>query len=81
MVRYCIEHGLRALQVGQTSYLLKARLGCKLHRSWIYCRHTGPVRGPIFRFLAPYAAFDRMDPDLRELGDAAPYAAAEQTTA
>ena len=33
MVSFCIEHGYRSLQVGQTSYTLKAKLGCKLHRS------------------------------------------------
>jgi hypothetical protein len=74
MVSFCIEHGYPALQVGQTSYILKAKLGCKLHRSWIYCKHTGLFPGAIFRLLSPYAAFDRMDPDLRDLGGNAPYA-------
>ena len=74
MVSFCIEHGYRTLQVGQTSYTLKAKLGCKLHRSWIYCKHTGLFRGALFRLLSPYAAFDRMDPDLRNLGGDAPYA-------
>ncbi len=73
MVEYCIENGYRQLQVGQSSYALKAKLGCQFHRSWIYFKHTGAVRGPVFRLLSPYAAFDRMDPDLRELGSAAPY--------
>ncbi len=73
-VRHCIDNGYSSLQVGQTSYGLKARLGCKLHRSWVYGKHTGVCRGPLFRALAPYAAFDRTDPDLRELGADAPYA-------
>jgi predicted N-acyltransferase len=74
MVRWCIEQGIRSIQVGQSSYVLKARLGCTLERSWIYARHTGLVRGPLFRMLAPLAAFDRFDPDLRLLGEKAPYA-------
>ncbi len=73
MVSYCIEHGYRALQVGQTAYTLKVKLGCTLNRSWIYCKHTGVLRGSVFRLLSPYAAFDRMDPDLRHLGDDARY--------
>ena len=81
MVRYCIEHGHRTLHVGQSSYALKVRLGCKLHRSWVYCRHTGLVRGPLFRVLSQYAAFDRMDPDLRALGAEAPYADPDQRAA
>jgi predicted N-acyltransferase len=74
MVSFCIEHGFRTMQVGQTSYTLKAKLGCRLHRSWIYCKHTGLFGGALFRLLSPYAAFDRMDPDLRNLGGDAPYA-------
>lgn len=74
MVGYAIARGRPQLHVGVSSYGLKARLGCRLHRSWVYCRHTGAVRGPLFRLLTPYAAFDRMDPELCALGDAAPYA-------
>jgi predicted N-acyltransferase len=74
MVAYCIEHGYRTLQVGQTAYGLKVKLGCDLHRSWIYCRHTGLLRATAFRMLSSYAAFDRMDPDLQKLGDDARYA-------
>lgn len=77
MVRYAIAHGIPQLHVGSAAYGLKVRLGCKLHRSWVYVRHTGIVRGPLFRLLSPYAAFDRMDPDLVALGDAAPYAEPE----
>ncbi len=74
MVRWCIARRIPAMQVGQSSYVLKARLGCTLERSWIYARHTGAFRGPLFRLLAPLAAFDRFDPDLRALGTDAPYA-------
>jgi len=37
VVRHCIEKRAEWLQVGQTTYRQKARLGCKLRRSW--CRH------------------------------------------
>lgn len=74
MIRYCIANAKRELNVGQASYALKVRFGCKLHRSYIYHQHTGVVRGPVFRMLSPYAAFDRMDADLKALGDDAPYA-------
>lgn len=75
MVRWCIQRRIPAMQVGQSSYVLKARLGCTLERSWVYARHTGALRGPLFRLLAPLAAFDRFDPDLRLLGPDAPYVA------
>lgn len=75
-VNYCIENGISSMQVGQSCYGLKARLGCKLHRSWVYAKHTGTFFGPIVRAISQFAAFDKMDPDLREMGKDAPYARA-----
>ncbi len=75
-VNYCIENGISSMQVGQSCYGPKARLGCKLHRSWIYAKHTGTFVGPIVRAMSRFAAFDKMDPDLREMGEDAPYATA-----
>jgi hypothetical protein len=73
IVRYCIERGIEWLQTGQTTYRQKVRLGCKLKRSWVYFKHQGVVMGPLFRSFGPTMAFDSMDPDLRELGEDAPY--------
>ncbi len=75
-VEYCIENGISSMQVGQSCYGPKARLGCKLHRSWVYAKHTGTFIGPIVRAISRFAAFDKMDPDLREMGEDAPYARA-----
>lgn len=73
MVRRCIETGVEWLQTGQTTYRQKVRLGCKLKRSWVYFKHEGAILGPLFRTFGPLMAFDKMDPDLCELGDSAPY--------
>jgi len=73
-VRLCVERGIPELHAGETTYLTKARLGCKLHRSWIYFRHDRrPVNG-LFGLLSRWIAFDSTDPDLRKLGTDAPYA-------
>ena len=72
-VRLCVERGIPELHAGETTYLTKARLGCKLHRSWIYFRHhRRPVNG-LFGLLSRWIAFDSTDPDLRKLGSEAPY--------
>jgi predicted N-acyltransferase len=72
-VRLCVERGIPELHAGETTYLTKARLGCKLHRSWIYFRHhRRPVNG-LFGLLSRWIAFDSTDPDLRKLGTEAPY--------
>ncbi len=73
MVRRAIEKGIPWLQMGQTTYGQKVRLGCKLKRSWVYFKHTNPLINAGFRIAGPRMAFDRMDPDLIQLGDAAPY--------
>jgi hypothetical protein len=72
-VRLCIERGIPWLQTGQTSYRQKVRLGCKLKRSWIYFKDRRRLINPLFKTFGPRMAFDRMDPDLQALGDAAPY--------
>jgi len=73
MVRRCIEKGIPWLQMGQTTYCQKVRMGCKLKRSWVYFKHLNPLINAGFRFAGPRMAFDRMDPDLVELGADAPY--------
>lgn len=73
MVRYCIEHGVPVLQTGQSTYEIKTRLGSKLKKSWIYFRHPWPVTNKVVHAIAPFLALDRSDPDLRELGERAPY--------
>jgi hypothetical protein len=72
-VRLCIEHGIPQLHAGETTYLTKARLGCKLHRSWIYFHHCHRALNGIFALLSRWLAFDSTDPDLRRLGSEAPY--------
>ncbi len=73
MVRYCIEHRIPVLQTGQTTYEIKTRLGSKLKKSWIYARHRRPLVNRALHAVAPYAALDKSDPDLRTLGTEAPY--------
>jgi hypothetical protein len=75
MVRRCIEKRIPWLQVGQTTYGQKVRLGCKLKRSWVYFKHVNPLINAAFKIGGPRMAFDRMDPDLVALGDDAPYVA------
>jgi hypothetical protein len=66
-VRFCLETGRRWLQSGQTAYSSKLRLGSHLNASSIFARHRNPVVNRLIRLAAPYAAFDRWDPDLRRL--------------
>jgi hypothetical protein len=61
LVDVCIGHGIRRLEMGQTTYALKQRLGCRLEPSTTYFRHwLGPVNSLMNR-LAPRAAFDDLE--------------------
>ena len=73
VARVCMAEGKTWMQSGHTGYRVKVRLGSKLKRSWVYFRHVNPVINVGFRTLGPRFAFDAMDPDLKELGDRAPY--------
>ena len=73
MVRLCIERGIPWLQTGHTAYWQKARFGCQLKRSWIYCRYRNAAINPLFNLFGPRMAFDKTDPDLRALGADARY--------
>ena len=66
-VRFCLERGRRWLQSGQTAYSSKLRLGSSLTPSSVFVRHRNPMINRLIRFAAPLAAFDRWDPDLRQL--------------
>jgi len=67
MVRHCIAGGYTELEMGQTTYGLKTRLGCRLEPSWIYFRHRSPAWNRLFKLVGPRVSFARMDPDLRQL--------------
>jgi hypothetical protein len=61
MVRLCLERGIRRLEMGQTCYPQKIRLGCHLEKSWVYFRHRlRPING-LMGLVAPLVAFDRME--------------------
>ena len=73
-LRLCIDNGIPLLQSGVTTYLIKARLGCEFHRSFIYVRHRNSAMNAIIKAVSPFINLERSDPGLQELGDKAPYA-------
>lgn len=74
IVRLAAERGIKRFRAGETTYLTKARLGCRLHRSWIYARGGNAVANAGLRLARPWIGLDRSDPDLKRLGGEAPYA-------
>lgn len=67
MVRYCIEQGYTTLEVGQTYYDLKVRLGCRLEPRWIYVRHRTAGWNRVVKAIASRISLARLDPDLKAI--------------
>jgi hypothetical protein len=73
-VRFCLEHGIRCLQTGQTAYASKVRFGSRLDKSWLYYKHRGRLMNSLFRTFGALVPPDKMDPDLAALAKKAPRA-------
>ena len=73
-LRYCMDNGIRELQSGVTTYLIKARLGCSFHHRYYYIRHRYGVVNRIIKSASKDINFGDRDPGLIELGEAAPFA-------
>lgn len=66
-IRFTLAHGATRYQSGQTAYAQKVKLGSDLDRLSVYFRHRGRVTNRVFKTFAPYLAFDKMDPELKEV--------------
>ncbi len=66
-VKYAIAHGAKKFQSGQTAYAQKVKLGSDLDKLWVYFKHRGRVTNRIFKTFAPLIAFDKMDPELKDI--------------
>ena len=64
-VRLCIARGVTTLQTGQTAYREKLRMGSHLEPTSIWFRHRAAFTQRVLRAVAPFASFERKDPDLR----------------
>ncbi len=67
------SRGMGHIETGPTTYLTKARLNCTFHPSWLFVRAMNPAMNRITRWAAPRLGLDQDDPDLKDLGDKAPY--------
>lgn len=72
-LQLCIEHRIPVLQSGATTYLIKARLGCKFKRSYVYVRHRNRIMNALLKTASPFIDMERSDASLKELGSSAPF--------
>ena len=73
-LRYCMDNGIREMQSGVTTYLIKARLGCSFHHRYYYIRHRYGMINRIVKSASKDINLGNSDPGLIELGEAAPFA-------
>lgn len=68
IIRLCQSMNIPLFRAGETTYLTKTRLGCNLHRSWLYVRHRRPFINWLLGRLSRHFDLDKGDPDLQNLG-------------
>lgn len=65
--------GMNEIDSGPTTYITKQRLNCQFHRSWIFVRDRKRLLNWILHSFADTIGFNKSDPDLKLLGNRAPY--------
>lgn len=73
-MRLCMELGMREIQCGVTTYLIKARLGSIFNRRYLYVRHRYAAINAIIAPLVTGLDLEESDAGLAELGERAPFA-------
>ncbi len=65
--------GMTVIDAGPTTYITKERLNCQFHRSWLFVRYRKRLGNWVLHSIADTIGFNKSDPDLKQLGDRAPY--------
>jgi predicted N-acyltransferase len=69
VIRQAIEWGAEGIELGQTSWELKQRLGATLTSRYLFFRHRGPIARPALRAALPALFPDRRFPRRRVFRD------------
>ncbi len=72
-LRLCMEMGVPVMHSGITTYLIKARLGSRFHRRYLYVRHRYKSINAVLKSVVPSVSLETNDPGLMELGVDAPF--------
>lgn len=63
----CRAQQVPLLRAGETTYLTKLRLGCRLEPSWLLVKHRRAAINWLLRRISRHFDLDRSDPDLRTM--------------
>lgn len=67
LLEWCIAHGMKTYEIGQSSYEIKRRLGFKFIPLSIYTKPRSRLISPFFKFHNKFLMFERFDPVFRQM--------------
>jgi predicted N-acyltransferase len=67
LLKWCITHGIKKYEMGQTVYEAKRRLGFSFIRLYFYMKHRNPFLNPLFCIVSPLFKPENFDPVFKEM--------------
>ena len=71
LIEFAIEHRIPGVEMGATTYATKLLFGGSLERRWLHFRFRGALANAALSPAAPLFDFERNDPELQKLPEAA----------
>jgi len=71
LIEFAIEHRIPCVEMGATTYATKLLFGGYLERRWLHFRFRGGIANRLLSPVAPLFDFEKNDPELQKLDDAA----------
>ena len=71
LIEFAIEHRIPSVEMGATTYATKLLFGGYLERRWLHFRFRGALANAALSPVAPLFDFERNDPELQKLPEAA----------
>ena len=71
LIEFAIEHRIPGVEMGATTYATKLLFGGQLERRWLHFRFRGALANTALSPVAPLFDFERNDPELQKLPEAA----------
>ena len=71
LIEFAIEHRIPGVEMGATTYATKLLFGGHLERRWLHFRFRGALANTALSPVAPLFDFERNDPELQKLPEAA----------
>jgi predicted N-acyltransferase len=67
LIQWCLAHGIKTYEMGQTGYEAKRRLGFNFIRLYFYMKHRNPLLNPFFNLVSYFMKPENFDPVFKKI--------------